>query len=85
MSGIQAAHEDTLVEDPRATGKQVARDVCAALGIPFYQVRSIKLNIEAGSPAVVVVERFLTRSESQGIKAKLEEYTLAKVIELDDE
>lgn len=72
------------IEDPRATAKQVARDLCEVLGIRPQQVRSIVLEVVAGQPVAVRVERFLTRDESHAFKIKLEQYTLAKEVEIDD-
>lgn len=76
---------EVLVEDPRATSKEVAKAICESLGMPFHQVRTVSIQAQAGGVATVSIERFLTRGELASIRVKLEEYTLAKEIELDDE
>lgn len=82
---IEAVRESVPIDDPRATARHVARDLCAVLGICPQQIRAIKLEVVAGQPVVLRVERFLTQHELAAFKVKLEHYTLAQEIEIDDE
>ena len=76
---------DTLVEDPKVTGKEVARALCRVFGMPTDGVHRLTLTVECGGAATLTVDRLVRRSHIEGLKAATENYILAKEVEVDDE
>lgn len=73
-----ALKSEGRVEDPKATGKELVRVVCDAVGLPVQGVRSLKLEVTAGEPAVLTVKRFVSQGQMGGMVEKLSEFVLCK-------
>jgi hypothetical protein len=57
----------------------LAREICAALGIPVTMVRSIRIDMQAFEPARITIERLFQDNETNAITEVLERYTLQDV------
>lgn len=73
-----AMKSEGRIEDPNVTGKEIARLICDAVGLPVDGLREININITAGQSATVTVKRFLPKSASDGIVEKLSQFVLCR-------
>ena len=54
----------------------LAREICAALGVPVTMVKSIRLEMHAFEPAKLTIERLFQDDEINAITQVFERYTL---------
>ena len=72
-----------VIEEPFAkmTSLAVAHELLEALCIPSDGVRSIKIDVSAGKPPTVIIEKHITRSDMQGFKEVIQKYAFMKFVE----
>lgn len=58
------------------TSTNLAKDICAALGLDPLEVRSLEFRIALNDVATVTVERILLQDEGRGICQVLSQYEL---------
>ncbi len=54
-----------VIEDPfvKVDSKQIARELCEALQIPIDGIRSIKIDVTAGRPPTVIIEKNIRKPD----------------------
>lgn len=59
----------------------MAREFLEALCIPVDGVRSIKIEVTAKQPPVLIIEKHISKQDMQGIKSVIQKYAFMEFVE----
>lgn len=73
----------SVIEEPfrKVGSKEVCYELLEALHVPINGIRSIKIDVTAGQPPTVTIEKQISRRDMQGFKEVIQKYAFVEFVE----